>query len=570
MFKSVRTMILILIAVIAIGLIPYFCVLYTSKATNLSNDTTIIINNDENIKVSELITFKPKMSQGYYIAIPSIFNIDNYKQIKNLTIYLNNEKLKHEQFWISSSKDIQIEEFDAVKDNIYQFTIDYEYDPANVADEYTNISTLTFNPRASFSKTNIKIILPQETNTFELSPNAKIEYLGNSTYNIKNIKNRRLSTLLIDTGVIKGADKINEELKISVQKENWKILYIMYVVSIIILVIVLILTRREKKKTEYVRNPSEVIEPILAESIIDKKIGAKELVMSCVVNLIYKGNLKNIGNDKIQLLNYNNLTELEKEILGLIFQDDNEIVTFDQIKKIFIKDNIKAKKISAKFKDIRKKIEKKLFDYNLYSRIGEYILRILKIISIAMILNSISMIFIILNYGRLPININIIYMCIINIIIAIFVSFNRIAYIISFIIFNPITIIFGTIFISILSKEALNNEIYIMNFPINEYIYVLILSVIILLLNIIIFKRTKLHVFTKTGQKEFAKAQGLKKYIIDYSLMKERDLESTIIWDEYLAYAVAFGIPNKIIEKFNEGLMNTNIIIQKIESILNF
>ena len=75
MFKSVRTMILILIAVIAIGLIPYFCVLYTSKATNLSNDTTIIINNDENIKVSELITFKPKMSQGYYIAIPSIFNI---------------------------------------------------------------------------------------------------------------------------------------------------------------------------------------------------------------------------------------------------------------------------------------------------------------------------------------------------------------------------------------------------------------------------------------------------------------------------------------------------------------
>ena len=47
-------------------------------------------------------------------------------------------------------------------------------------------------------------------------------------------------------------------------------------------------------------------------------------------------------------------------------------------------------------------------------------------------------------------------------------------------------------------------------------------------------------------------------------------LESTIIWDEYLAYAVAFGIPNKIIEKFNEGLMNTNIIIQKIESILNF
>ena len=43
--------------------------------------------------------------------------------------------------------------------------------------------------------------------------------------------------------------------------------------------------------------------------------------------------------------------------------------------------------------------------------------------------------------------------------------------------------------------------------------------------------------------------------------MKERDLDSIIIWDKYLAYSVAFGIPNKIINKLYEELYNLNIII---------
>ena len=38
----------------------------------------------------------------------------------------------------------------------------------------------------------------------------------------------------------------------------------------------------------------------------------------------------------------------------------------------------------------------------------------------------------------------------------------------------------------------------------------------------------------------------LKNYINKYSLIKNRDLESVIVWDEYLAYATAFGIPNKV------------------------
>ena len=87
-------------------------------------------------------------------------------------------------------------------------------------------------------------------------------------------------------------------------------------------------------------------------------------------------------------------------------------------------------------------------------------------------------------------------------------------------------------------------------------------------MNILTYAKTKLYILTPKGKCELEKAQGLKNYILDYSLMKERELKSVIIWDEFLAYAVAFGIPNKITDIFNENLMNTNIVIQRIESIL--
>ena len=102
----------------------------------------------------------------------------------------------------------------------------------------------------------------------------------------------------------------------------------------------------------------------------------------------------------------------------------------------------------------------------------------------------------------------------------------------------------------------------------NKHIGTLIIIGIIFGMNILTYMKTKLHILTENGKYELSKAQGLKNYIQDYSLMKERELDSVIIWDEYLAYAVAFGIPNKITEKFGENLMNANIVLQKIENIL--
>ena len=340
------------------------------------------------------------------------------------------------------------------------------------------------------------------------------------------------------------------------------------ILTIISFIVTAILTQKVKSEKNYVRNPEEVIEPILAEAIIDRKIGAKELIMSCIVELIHRGNLKNIENDKIQLINYNNISEYEMEILQLIFKNEGQIVTFDDIKEIFVQDNKKTKKFFNKFKIIKQKIENKLFDYKIYSKLGEKILKILKIISLDIIFISIYVLFAGVIVQEMIIISDLIKCIIITTFIAVIIGNirgNLIKTILNISIFNIFSFVFWAGFISIAIYLKLG--VYIIGRVYNHWEAILLISTIIIL-NIIILIKTNTHIFTEIGKSEFSKIQGLKQYIVDYSLMKERDLDSVIIWDEYLAYAVAFGIPNRITDKLGENLMNTNVILQKIEAIL--
>ena len=88
-------------------------------------------------------------------------------------------------------------------------------------------------------------------------------------------------------------------------------------------------------------------------------------------------------------------------------------------------------------------------------------------------------------------------------------------------------------------------------------------------LNIYTAYRSQEIILTKKGKDEQLKLLELKNYINDYSLIKNRDLESVIIWDKYLAYATAFGIPNKITNSIYEEWYNLNINLQVVEKILN-
>ena len=43
--------------------------------------------------------------------------------------------------------------------------------------------------------------------------------------------------------------------------------------------------------------------------------------------------------------------------------------------------------------------------------------------------------------------------------------------------------------------------------------------------------------------------EGLKNYMADFSMLKERDIPDLVLWEKYLVYATAFGISDKVIKQ---------------------
>ena len=104
---------------------------------------------------------------------------------------------------------------------------------------------------------------------------------------------------------------------------------------------------------------------------------------------------------------------------------------------------------------------------------------------------------------------------------------------------------------------------------IKYHIIFFMFTLLAICLNIYIAYHSQGIILTKEGKEEKLKLVELKNYINDYSLIRNRDLESVIIWDKYLAYATAFGIPNKITNSIYEKWYNLNINLQVVEKILS-
>lgn len=71
-----------------------------------------------------------------------------------------------------------------------------------------------------------------------------------------------------------------------------------------------------------------------------------------------------------------------------------------------------------------------------------------------------------------------------------------------------------------------------------------------------------ISILTDAGREEVAMWKGLKKYMEDYSLLKDKLVPDIILWEKYLVYATAFGISKKVIEQLKvvhpEMFINTN------------
>lgn len=69
---------------------------------------------------------------------------------------------------------------------------------------------------------------------------------------------------------------------------------------------------------------------------------------------------------------------------------------------------------------------------------------------------------------------------------------------------------------------------------------------------------------SEKGKSELAEVMGLKKYLNDFSLIAEREINETIIWQDYMVYATLFGIADKVINQLK------NVYPDKVPEFENY
>jgi uncharacterized membrane protein len=58
-----------------------------------------------------------------------------------------------------------------------------------------------------------------------------------------------------------------------------------------------------------------------------------------------------------------------------------------------------------------------------------------------------------------------------------------------------------------------------------------------------------ISILTEEGNEEVNQWRGLKNYMSDFSLLKDKEVPDLILWEKYLVYATTFGISKKVIEQ---------------------
>lgn len=86
----------------------------------------------------------------------------------------------------------------------------------------------------------------------------------------------------------------------------------------------------------------------------------------------------------------------------------------------------------------------------------------------------------------------------------------------------------------------------------NSIINIIKITIIVLaIVNIILTKQElkRIAVYTQEGVDESAKWKGLKKYMKEFSLLKEKEVPDIVIWEKFLVYATVFGIADKVLKQ---------------------
>ena len=328
-----------------------------------------------------------------------------------------------------------------------------------------------------------------------------------------------------------------------------------------------IINFKKNKEKIFNRNPDSVIDPILAESIIDRQINFKELIITFILNLSQKGKIKIINNDRLKLINEKELLDYEKEFISIFFSYLGQEISLKDFSNN-IKNKERLEIVKNKLLNIKRGINNKLFldgyyDYYKEKNILGFFRKftiilmafcIIAIISTIMEINFFKSIIIFVLYLIIPLlgildnnkeNDPIHFMKIDEKNIDILLVFS--IYLI------PIALVL---------KYDIENTLDVYKC---RYI---IFYIIIIIFNMVSFFVTFMHVFTEKGKDAYEKAIGLKKYLKEYSLMRERNIKEIELWDEYIVYSAAFGISTETYEKLSSSIAIENKILKILNRVL--
>lgn len=449
----------------------------------------------------------------------------------------------------------------------YELDLDYitRYTNTDVLPLYMDLenidylNNLTINLNSNYTITNLTVDNAEISKTKD-GYAVNMNNINNSDdmnilFNMNTYLSNTINSDYVNPNILKETeeyDYINERIYI---------LVIIITISVILLILSLIINN-QKKTTDYRRDTSNLISPILAEAIIDGKIGLKELIMTTIVELNIRGNINIINNDTLELVSYDNLEIYEQSIVNLLFK--NKTIKFSDINNTFANSNKSTIQFTQKMSLIKECLLEKIYSMNIFSK-GLTFLN--KAIGLCTILISINMPQILLNNSSSMKK----FFFILSLLITFYYIKSNIGQktIREEIITNnkrrtviDIRIVFLLILtVFIIISTSINVAKY--------HIIFFMFTLLAICLNIYIAYHSQGIILTKEGKEEQLKLVELKNYINDYSLIRNRDLESVIIWDKYLAYATAFGIPNKITNSIYEEWYNLNINLQVVEKILS-
>lgn len=334
-----------------------------------------------------------------------------------------------------------------------------------------------------------------------------------------------------------------------------------FFISLALFIIAYKVSRRQKvtkKSSEY----KNLISPILAELLIDGKIDIKNLILTTIAELQIKNNIAIVNDNVIELVHKNNLNLHELYLVDMIFLD-KKMITFGEINDRFTY----AKFLTVDFVEIMHKIsiemQTKLYETNVFSKKRTLILNIISYFAMIMLINFPM---IILTTARNGLYEFIVFALIFSF-VATIVFFSRL--------FSKGDII-ELLKFSINPKQR--KRYSIKSFILIEAVLFLILisnikysfiSVIgVYIINFITLNMARNNVLSDKGLEERRKILELKNFLETYDFRKFENGESYIVWNEYFAYAAAFGISNPVISDIYKMWNKLDIYLGFTENII--